>query len=297
MPTLDNKLDLINAAFDKALTGIQANNPRNAWKDQSGFNLVSLGDWLGLCDRLDISCVPAVRLGSATVDALIAFDTQPDHPELTALAKAINDAHRPATVLRWDMCAPADVKANLATGDAAWKPIYAQAPQIDDFRAFDLIYEYPGHEIAVWQRPWLTFASHAGYPVEYRAFVHDGHLVGVASYYPQRPLEATDAVRADVRQAAAYTRRMADALPTPVRYPGAAAGRWSADKRSFTADFARLDGGSLLYLEGGPPYGAGAHPCCFPPDPADWDTHPDFLLDGDVPVQLKPHPKAVLRPE
>ena len=31
----------------------------------------------------------------------------------------------------------------------------------------------------------------------------------------------------------------------------------------FTADFVVGKDGKVLFLEGGPPYGLGAHPCCF----------------------------------
>ena len=47
----------------------------------------------------------------------------------------------------------------------------------------------------------------------------------------------------------------------------------------------RLEDGRFLYLEGGPPFGAGAHPCCFE-HVERWADGAAFHLSG-VPVALK----------
>ena len=124
-----------------------------------------------------------------------------------------------------------------------------------------------------------------GYPVEYRVFVEADEIIGVSSYYPQRPLPDSPEVREDVAACLAETAKLIAALPTPLEYPGWPERPLSPDSRSFTADFMRLEDGRFLYLEGGPPFGAGAHPCCFE-HVERWADGAAFHLSG-VPVALK----------
>ena len=71
----------------------------------------------------------------------------------------------------------------------------------------------------------------------------------------------------------------------PCSYPGWPHLDRSPDSKSFTADFMRLQDGRFLYLEGGPPFGSGAHPCCFEHFD-NWGDGTAFHLSG-VPVALK----------
>lgn len=276
---------LIRAAADKDLAEAIQAPPRNAWKDQQGFNLVSLGDWLDLCRRTDIPHVAGTHVASIDIDTLFAYDIDPDNPDLQAFSRAVNAAKKPATILRWDVCAPLAVKSALARGRADWDPGMLDGLSIDDPRASDLIYEYPGTSMAVYSHPWMETARLHNYPVEYRAYVRDGDVIGISNYYPQRPLDLDAELVADLGHVARHTRRLASALPVPVRFPGGPHAHWPSSSRSFTADFIKLHDGAVLYLEGGPPYGAGAHPCCFPADSRTWRQAAAFHLDG-VPIAL-----------
>jgi hypothetical protein len=108
------------------------------------------------------------------------------------------------------------------------------------------------------------------YPLEFRAFIRDGLVVGISNYFPQRPLTGNEPglwfVLNEVSEAAemlvdraeliwhncAQLSRLTDLGLT-----------WRAPQ--FTADFI-VDGALTVYfLEAGPPYTPtwGAHPCCF----------------------------------
>ena len=55
-----------------------------------------------------------------------------------------------------------------------------------------------------------------GYPVEYRAFVENGRLLGVSSYYPQRPLPRNDRQLQTVED---LVDALLDALSGPFEWP------------------------------------------------------------------------------
>ena len=262
---MDRDVDMLQLQLDTD------SEPRDAWKGQTGFNVFSLGDWLAVCQRLDIPYVPATKVATIAIEKLLAFDARPEDPDLKAFLRAVESAKKPHTMLRWDACAPEVVKARLSKGQFGWDAEVLEWFTIDDPRAFDILYEHPACETCVWSRPWVSAATHEKYPVEYRVLVHEGAIVGVSNYYPQRALRWTTAVQDDVTWAVAATRRLAEALPTPVRF-GVAAKWFDPDSCSFTADFMRLETGERMFLEAGPPFGAGAHPCCFPDDPKTWKT-------------------------
>ena len=204
--------------------------------------------------------------------------------DLEAFFETVEAAKRPNTMLRWDACAPEVVKYRLSDGRPQWDQEILDLFTIDNSRSFDILFGYPGTDYAAWRRPWVKAAICENYPIEYRVFVHDGMVVGVSNYYVQRPLIDADGdplhgVQADVRQVVAFARQMAAALPVPIRF-GPAAKNYPPDSRSFTADFMRLETGDLVFLEAGPPFGANAHPCCFPADPGEWKDSTAHRLEN-----------------
>ena len=284
-PTLD--FDAIKAMIENT------SDPRDEWKDRPGFKIVSLDAWINLCRLANVPHVPAQRIACIPVEDLLAFDRNPETESLQALRTALASAQDRAyekfgwqkAMLRWDMCASALIKSTMAEGDSGWRPEMARDLPIDDMRTFDLIYEYPGNEIPVLLRPWVTAEEANGYPIEYRVFVAYGQIVGISSYYPQRPLKLDETTEDDVRQAHAMTKRLTEALRPPLAFPGRTGRNWEAESISFTADFIRTKSDGLLFLEAGPPYGGGAHPCCMPVDPREWESAATSFCDG-TPVIL-----------
>ena len=250
------------------------------------FSPYSLGDWISLCREVDIPHIPAVQITEIERDDWRKFDQDGPHQQRIAAAFAAIDRSainmlfgpHPRSMHRWDTVADSWLKLGMARGaakrtsDSAWSPKWLGLT-LDDPRAFDVLVELRRVVIPVWRRPWVEAVMDAGFPIEYRVFVDAGHIEGISSYYPQRPLADSPERQREIGQARDMTQRLVDALQNrtpfewPMRYvmstsftlerppdPGVA----------FTADFlVRADDGEVVFIEGGPPYGRGAHPCCF----------------------------------
>ena len=226
------------------------------------FCPISLGDWLELCRETAVPHVPAEKVTTLLREDCLSFDTQGEHQErLKAAFEEIQAAKKQFHMMRFDCCAGLEIKHQMAQGQPFWKPEFNDII-IDDPRAFDILLEYPREEIPIWRRPWVSPIVFDNYPVEYRAFVNNGELKGISSYYPQRPLIEFKGHLETVRQ---YTELLAEAAPTPFLWPLAhMPGFIKKESVHFTADFMATAEG-ILFLEGGPPHQMGAHPCCFIP--------------------------------
>ena len=231
--------------------------------EQAGrFCPISLGDWLDLSRKTGIPHVGAEKVATLLREDCLSFDTQGEHQErLTEAFLKIQASKKPFHMMRFDCCSGLEIKHRLAQGQPDWNPEFNNII-LDDPRAFDIILEYPREELPVWSRPWTSPMVYGNHPVEYRAFVRDGEIAGISSYYPQRPLIEFKGHLDTVRE---YTTRLAEAAPTPFLWPMCyRPDSISADGVHFTADFMATPDG-ILFLEGGPPHEMGAHPCCFQP--------------------------------
>lgn len=212
----------------------------------------SLKTWLALCASCDIPCIPAVELGSLPVaDILRLQDGEPVAAATLDFLHALPGRLRPHTMVRWDCCAGEALKYALGTGYPDWQPAF-QHLAIDDFRLFRILVEDIGFDqsVTVWERPWITPLIVNNYPIEVRVFASDGEICGVSSYYVQRNLPDTPAIRQFCQDAWNLSARFLPHIS------------------AFTADFMLTETG-ILFLEGGPPHqinpARGAHPCCFAP--------------------------------
>lgn len=227
------------------------------------FCTVSLFNWLTACRAANLPFVPATEIWRGPVQSLLQYDVEEgEHvKDLRSFSDTVEAARAPNTMFRWDCCAPYEVKGRLGNGQPEWSEDFLYLP-IDDPRAFDLLFEYPRLDMAVWQRPWVKAKIVDGYPVEFRSFIKDGEVIGVASYYPQRPLP--DIYHLTALEVGALTETLVEHIPAPVWVPhDGGAGHWRQDVVHGTADWLMTEDERLLFLEGGPPFGAGAHPCCF----------------------------------
>ena len=210
----------------------------------------------------------------------LAFDEKGPHQErlkkeLAKVQDALEGAGEGALrlMVRADFCAPAEVKYRLGKGKPDWDPEMLDF-LCGDMRMYDLLEQYPRLLVPVWTRPWVDAKVEDGYPVEYRTFVQDGELIGVSSYYPQRPLRRDDA---EIEAVSVYSYELARLLRdrTPFEFAVGNAmqemidwrqGKKTPDRNecSFTADFLiEKHSGEAIFLEGGPPHHRGAHMCCF----------------------------------
>ena len=264
-------------------------DPRLAWKDRRGFNLCGLADWISAAVAAGIPHVSAEPVATIPVEALLRYDCpRPDEEaQLDKLRLALHSARKPGTMFRWDCCAPSETKQRLHLGHADWHPDLLDALRIDDPRAYEFIYEYPGVQMTVWRRPWIRARTHATHPLEYRVFVSDGAVLALSSYCLQRPLPDSPAIREHVRTAIRNTRRLLGAVQPPFRAPAGRTAAYDTNALSFTVDVPVASDDSVLLLEGGPPIGAGADSCCFRGPPPSWSAQAAYLRDNRIPVALQ----------
>ena len=285
-------MELIKADMEETL----ANPPRERWRGDgwTGFNIISLGAWLEVVRNASIPHIPATLISAINVDDLLPFadgikfeDAPPSIQTFFGdTVEAAKDAGQ--YMPRLDCCATLEVKCALSDGLYEWSDDFYKFDL--DIRSYDILYEFPGDTIASWIRPWMKARISNGYPVEYRVFVACGKIIGISNYYPQRSLDpASPFVQDDILEAVELTERLIKEVPTPLLYPGGREG-FETGSKSFTVDFMRLEGsdgnGPLVFLEAGPPFGAGAHPCCF--ENHDWPwTEPMPYGNLDFPVALE----------
>lgn len=237
------------------------------------LDLLSLGDWLGAAVAAGVTYVDAELIAEAQTDDVRKFDwDEPARNErLRALWQTIKAADRPDSILRWDICSSGSVKAAMSQPGAGSRPrMWKGTPSVefDDPRLQDVIDDWRHPTLRIWRRPWVRAAIVNGYPVEFRVFVRDDQVVGISSYYPQRPLSIA-------------WRPVIDKVEWLARRLIAAAGRMShwriadcgldPDRLHCTLDFLvepdpHQDAAFPIFLEGGPPHVAGswgAASCCF----------------------------------
>lgn len=232
---------------------------------QVGFRPVSLSDWLDLCARAGVPTVPAMLIGEAPVDSLFQEPDGDDMraAELFAAHRDMVDTLGPGWMARWDCCSMADIKMAMSDGTPTWHPNFFNL-YADDFRAADLLMDFPADTVKAWARPWMDFDRWGGWPVEYRVYVQDNRIIGVSNYYPQRSLTEWRHAETDVDTCMTLTNMLIEAQRLEIICPELQSD-FDRSRNHWTADFARLPSGAILFLEGGPPYTPvwGAHPCCF----------------------------------
>ena len=236
--------------------------------ETANFCPVSLTDWINLCQRTGVPHIPAEYVTTINRTDWLMFDTPGEHEDRLQRARSdVAQARKPNHMLRYDFCAPLEVKARLSSGNPGFHPDMAELI-FDDPRAYDILFEFPREAVPVYQRPWIQAFMDNAFPVEYRVFVQDGHIRGISNYYPQRPL-AHDA--SHINQLTEMTNLLATNLTPPFLWNHSPLGIRFLDNPAqrngvhFTADYLMTRQGELLFIEGGPPHELGAHPCCFPP--------------------------------
>lgn len=225
----------------------------------------SLGAWLSHAQAAGLECVSARQITSVPRDAFLRIETpKTEDAQLWESLKRDLASLPAGWMARWDHCSSLELKGAMAQGRL---PDAEEATSLEpwDPRAWELAYEYPSDAISAWARPWVQARMVDGYPLEFRVFIKDSRVIGVASYYPQRPLPDTP----EMLGLAETCRRQAERLVGHLDAAGARpwlpgfGERFSDSAASATMDFLVTESGEVLFLEAGPPYGAGAHPCAF----------------------------------
>lgn len=253
---------LIQRAQEARQTALDrlAENPSLFWAP-------SIGVWLEIAREARVPFVEATEVYRIPRETLLNFEQMPPEDEVyfEGLAKVVRD--RPhGQMLRWDGCAPISLKSAMASAisdDDLHKSMGMLTP--DDPRAFEIIHSQPTEMVGVWQRPWVKARSHGSHPVEYRVFVEGGSVTGVANYYIQRGLPKDDQVLIEVEVAKSHARELIAAAKRIGRLPWMPdqGPEWAEHEVNATLDFLVDDEGRVVFLEAGPAFGLGAHPCAF----------------------------------
>jgi hypothetical protein len=258
--------------FDPAVAERHARERLEAAKaicSQKGrFIGTALGAWLPFVRAAGVPCVDAklafelprdvfMRAGGGETD-----EDQAVWADFNRTLQAIPES----SMARWDPCSGIELKA--AMGEANSDSLSARRDlHAGDPRAVDILIEYPSDVFPVWERPWVDAMMVEGFPVEFRVYVKNSVVLGVASYYPQRPLPETAEMLSLAAKCSELTSRVlahlaaVDMAPWMPSY--AASGEFDPALVSGTLDFLVTPVGDIVFLEAGPPFGAGAHPCAF----------------------------------
>lgn len=301
------------------------------------FNILSLPAWLEAAQAAGLHTIPAIPLTTVPVETLHhAMDHRPNDPVVAqahadaavwgdALRRDLHHLHfnsrstidgwsyRARTILRFEQCAPGNLKAALSEGgfSLGWDPAATQWDLVCDIwseRFFDTLSDLCTDTVRPYARPYVSavqqkgvFEGKAGsWPVEFRVFVRQGRPVGVSAYYPQAPLgiEWLPMARRVLDEAARLcawmdsvqlgfgnARLCGDVEPGSVDH-GAA---WIPDHwgpQDCTLDFLVAGTGPAdatpLFLEAGPAAWQAAHPCCF--QSQDWGAVDGVRLSLDGPT-------------
>ena len=239
------------------------------------FSAISLKAWLKIAQAAGLPCIPAEEIAALRCDAWLDIEnpTDPDiihHIQDVAarIAAFRKEPDSRSKILRWDFCSALPMKAALADGlsKAGHPGDFGQDIDPMDDRAIGiLLHDHIAEDVPILARPWFTAAVDQDYPVEFRVFVREDNVQGVSNYYPQRALPDSDFIR----QAATHCTDLATNLVTSMRqrgvYPWMPSYDGHAQPGTITAsmDFLIQPDGQAVFIEAGPGFGFGAHPCCF----------------------------------
>lgn len=230
---------------------------------QGTFSAVSLKSWMEYALVANVPAVGAELVAEINVEEVLQFEYPEISQQAMAALEEINSSLDENHMLRWESCAPSGVKFAMASAQSMRDvPLYDRALHPGDPRAFEILYQFPKEKVGIFKRPIVDPLLVDGYPVEFRVYINNSEVVAVSNYYPQMSLPETYANIDHAKLAIAYAKRILDAVKASgfhVFYEG----NEPNDRIDASLDFMLLDNGRLVFLEGGPGYGFGAHPCCF----------------------------------
>lgn len=220
-------------------------------KDKSLQNTTLLSAWLKRCANVEIPAIPAKFSQDVLVDEIFAALDGKPAPTVEAAAKWLKDNLTSHDMWRWEQCAPLEVKETMARGGLSYKLRECHDFCIDDPRLLDILTDCNVTTTRVAIRPVELLKEYGVHPVEFRCYVFSQDKVAISNYYPQRGLP--DFYLKYAKQAGKLALKL-----------------WEQVGEPYTADFCLVekfytDEGHVEFLEGGPAWGLGAHPCCFNP--------------------------------
>ncbi|MSU91895.1 hypothetical protein GE300_20255 [Rhodobacteraceae bacterium 2CG4] len=291
------------------------------------FNVISLPAWIELASRAGVEAIPLRQIAEMpTSEYVLTMDHLTNGKRITEFENQVLGGLRPGEILRFEQVAPMEVKAALAAGGEISAGLIdgvdgRRFPAMYDERFYSTLLDLGAPKIRAYARPFVQPALAEGelngrdgkWPVEFRVFVVDGEITGVANYYRQMHLdEQRDLGEDGIRSAVDGSLEAAKAMLAEMARLGLTVGsqRLAPEPEhggDFTLDFLLAEDGRVLFLEGGPAGLSFADPCAFltdgareislegvalsarrPPVPfEDWNAGV-FRYDGEAPVAAAP---------
>ena len=275
---------------DRHLAGPADIAGRGPGAEPERINVVSLPAWLALAERAGVSLIPIRPLAELSVrDYYTVLDQRDDGGMTVAFENAVVAGLQEGEVLRFEQCAPSEIKFNLSSGGEIGNGTIMghdgrPFPDIWSMRFLDTLFDLGEDKVRAYARPYIepmtvpgTFEGAEGsWPLEFRVFIRDGNITGIANYYRQvHPDEPGLMEEADLRAAVNGTLRAAQRMLDTMQElnlgignramaPGTeehGAAGW--DSQDYTLDFLIAADGTPLFLEGGPAGLLFADPCAF----------------------------------
>ncbi|MFX4300352.1 hypothetical protein [Pseudosulfitobacter pseudonitzschiae] len=250
---------------------------RIARGDPITFNTLSLPAWLKIAELAAIDFIPAREIHSMPTQIIQDFDPGEGSGPYEIEEQKILSALRKGEMLRMEQVAPAEIKHERSSGQIMGNgTFYSDHFERDILNLFEDRYyttllDLAEDQVRAYARPIITprmingkFNDEAGkWPEEFRVYIRDGHIKGVSNYYPQvvmTPQEHGNVMAEAVRAAQDMVNFM---IEKKITCDNATYRMPEGETFSCTLDFLIREDGKLLFLEGGPEGGRGAHPCCF----------------------------------
>ena len=156
-----------------------------------------ISEWIPIWEAAGLPYIPVEEIGRAPArEWLMGIEEEWSPAVSVAMEEAA--ASPEDTVVRWDHGSGDYLKHFMEHGDGLFGRRTTVPTTLDDIRFFELTMAFAARhgmdaELIMWRRPWMgdVFVVD-GFPLEFRAYVYDGRVQGVSSYYPQRPLPQTD---------------------------------------------------------------------------------------------------------
>lgn len=245
--------------------------------DPVTFNTLSLPAWLKVAELAGLDFIPAREIHSMPTEAMEKHSSGEDVNEFEIEEQKMLAALGPGEMLRMEQVAPAEIKHERSSGqdmgNGTFYSDHFKRPILNLFedRYYTTLLDLAEDQIRAYARPIITprmisgeFNNEAGnWPEEFRVYIRDGQITGVSNYYPQvvmTPQEHAEVMAGAVHAAQIMVDFMNEKKITcdnaTFRIP-------EGETFSCTLDFLIREDGKLLFLEGGPEGGRGAHPCCF----------------------------------
>jgi len=254
------------------------------------FNVISLTAWLAIADHAGVPSIPARQIATTcATEYFLVMDALSDGSGIDAFSDEIVENLKEGEILRFEQVAPGDVKASLSDGGEISNGLIRGVdgkmfPEIYDERFYSTLRDLGSAEIRAFVRPYIPPMKESGqfdgadgnWPIEFRVFIRDGQISGLANYYRQMGMGDSGAIpEATIRKAVDGALSSAQAMLDAMQNlglgignkriaPGSdTAGKEGWDRQDFTLDFLLSAKGEVLFLEGGPAGMTFADPCAF----------------------------------